>query len=37
MRLFPSNGVLFIQEILNEMILLCMEHAVAFKLGKTES
>ena len=31
-RLFPLNGVLFTQEILNETILLCMDYDVALEL-----
>ena len=35
-RPFPFNGVLFIQEIPNEIILLCMDYDVALRLEKTE-
>ena len=34
-RIFPSNGVLFTQEILNEIILLCMDYDIALRLEKT--
>ena len=36
-RLFPFNGVLFAQEVRNEIILLCMDYDVAIRLEKTES
>ena len=31
------SGVLFTQEIPNEIIILCIEYGVAFRLEKTES
>ena len=34
-RIFPSNGVLFTQ-ILNEIILLCMDYDTALRLEKSE-
>ena len=36
-RLFPFNGICFIQEIPNEIMLLCMDYEVALRLEKTES
>ena len=36
-RLFPFNGVVFTQEISNEIILLCMDYDVGLRLEKTES
>ena len=36
-RLLLFNGVLFAQEILKELILLCMDYDVAFKLENVGS
>ena len=33
-RLFPFNGVLFTQEIPNEIIPLCMDHDAVLRLEK---
>ena len=36
-RLFRFNGVLFTQEISNEIMLLCVGYDVALRLEKTEN